>query len=360
MKKAILLTLFIITFSCSPSGKLTITNLNDLSAFSDNSYMYSLPITRVVVDITTVRRLTIPGPYNAYAQKYLGFEAVPSISKVDWDIVDVRLKTIEEPDPEYGYSVSSGQQTKVLDQIQQLTKEGLIMSPYALISFSQFYPLLVDNPEPIHFTDLSVKRNIDNSHKAKDKKDADDINDNNTGRQRSDLKTLEQKAEEAANFIYKLRKRRFKLLAGMDNTSADSIGIATSVSELDKLEQEYLELFIGKTYTDTLKKTFLYNPQISQDLERNVLCRFSDETGFQDAMGASGIPMVLELKNMHTSGAIENLRMPSTGPTFTNILFYRIPDKAMVRIFYGSNTILEGEVKIFQYGPLVPASIPWN
>jgi hypothetical protein len=359
MKKIILFLFPVAVIACSPSNRISVTNMNDLASYGNSNNIYSLPLTRVAIDVTAVRHLLIPGPYNAYAQKYLGLDNVPSISKTDWDVVDIQLRTIEEPDPEFCYSIRSYRHENTLKQLDKLMADDLIISPYTYYSFTQFYPLMVDNPEPLHFTDLSVKRNIDiDMHKSKDKKETDSGSAEFSQIKGKDgMKSLEQRAEEAANFIIKIRKRRFKLLAGIDNVSVDQLSIETSDRELDALEANYLSLFIGKTYTDTLRKTFLYNPQVNQDMERNVFCRFSDETGFQDAIGSSGMPMVLELKNMHTTEAINKAQMPSSGPTFSNILIYRIPDKATVRIFYGSSTIMEGEIKIFQYGPMVATPV---
>jgi hypothetical protein len=359
MNKFILLAFITTAFACSPSNRITVTNVNDLAVFGKNSHMYSLPLTRVAIDITAVRHLTIPGPYNAYAQKYMGFDGVPSISKTDWEVSDIRLNTIEEPDPEYCFSLQDDQHGKTMEQLEKLSSNGLIISPFDYHSFSRFYPIFDDKPEPLHFTDLSVKGNIEkDTHNPKEKKDIVDTGtDYTSGKNKEGLKSLEQNAEEAANFIIKLRKRRFKLLAGMNTISVDKLSSETSIRELNALEEEYLSLFIGKTYTDTLMKTFIFNPKTNQDIERDVICRFSDETGFQDAMSASGMPMVLEMKNMHVTETINDPQMPSPGPAYTDILLYRIPDKASVRVFYGSSTIMEGEIEIFQYGPLVPYSI---
>jgi hypothetical protein len=55
-----------------------------------------------------------------------------------------------------------------------------------------------------------------------------------------DIKSLEEKAEEAAAFIYKLRKRRFKLLVGQEQPVPDGNALDISIRELDELEKEYL------------------------------------------------------------------------------------------------------------------------
>ncbi len=359
MKKSSVLILMLVFFACSPSNRITITNINDLATISANTHIYSLPLSRISIAMTAVRHVTIPGPYNAYAEKYLGFTGVPSISKTDWELLDIKLSSITEPDPEYCFSVQTNQPAYVMEQLNKLSSEGLVIATYDYFSFSQFYTFLGDKPEPFHFPDLSVKPTIESDIRKTVQKGNQSNTENVTHpvKHEEELKSLEEKAEEAANFIIKLRKRRFKLLVGQDQSVHDSAALETSVRELHKLEKEYLALFIGKTYSDTLKKNFFYTPVVSQDIERNVICRFSDETGFQDESGNSGMPLVLELKNMKVTEALRNLQLGVSGPTFSNILLYRIPEKASAHIFYGGSIILEAEINVFQYGALVPLKI---
>jgi hypothetical protein len=174
---------------------------------------------------------------------------------------------------------------------------------------------------------------------------------------KSGIKTTEQKAEEAANFIIKIRKRRFKLLAGQYEVYPEGVALETSVRELNELEQNYLSLFIGKVYTDTIERVFYYTPQVGQTLERNIICRFSEETGIQEAISLAGTPLVLELKNMQFNAALRDVRNPFAGPTYENIIFYRLPDKAYTRVLYGSANLIESEIEVFQYGVLIPCSV---
>ena len=177
-------------------------------------------------------------------------------------------------------------------------------------------------------------------------------------KQKEAVKSVNEKARDAADFIIKIRKRRFKLLAGQYDVYPEGTALETSIRELNELEKEYLSLFIDKVYTDTIANTYFYIPQAGQNLERNVFCRFSDETGFYDATSASGRPLVLELKSLQFTEGLKQLQLPHNGSSYENMLLYRIPDKASVRIFYGSSVLLDAEVKIYQYGSFVPYHFP--
>ncbi len=358
MKKTnTLFVLLLLIFACSPASKITVTNIQDLASYNENSIIYSLPRSRIVLRASAVRHHTIPGPYNKYAEKFLGIQDAPSISKTEWELEHVALDAIQQPDPDYYFSVQTDNPGLFFNEFLKLTQDGMILKLDDYNPFIEFEKIYEDIPESIHFTDLSVKSNrIEMGDKTKSSQRKVPV-DLAVTKQKQGTKTIQQKAEEAANYIIKIRKRRFKLLAGQYDVFPDGKALEISVKELNALEKEYLSLFVGKTYRDTVTKTFYYVPQISQELERNVLCRFSDETGFQDALGTVGKPLVLELRNMHFTQVLHNLQFPISGPVYENILFYRIPDMASVKVFYSSNTIIDAEIKVFQYGSVVPMSI---
>jgi hypothetical protein len=106
-----------------------------------------------------------------------------------------------------------------------------------------------------------------------------------------------------------------------------------------------------------LHRTFFYIPKPGSDIDRNVICRFSTETGFEDAQSNEGKPLVLELTDMQLTEPLDRLEMPVTKNNDNNCILYRIPDKASVHVYYGSLPYIEGEFKIYQYGTLAPYCI---
>jgi hypothetical protein len=357
MKKISYLIVILLLIACSPIGKISVTNVHDLASFRENSFIYVLPRTRIRIEVVAISYFTIPGPYNAYAEKYLGIKGTPSISNTQWELKDIYLDAFREPDPDQYYSLQAENPTTAINSLLKFTEAGLIVDQEEFTPFLMRRIVTDDAPEPIHFTDLSVKRNIaGDPDKPKVGSSGVPI-DLPVTKTKSGVKTIEQKAEEAANFIIKIRKRRFKLLAGQYNVFPEGTALETSISELNKLEAEYLSLFIGKVYTDSINRVFYYIPKVGQTLERNVFCRFSDEAGIQDAMSLSGKPLVLEVKNMEFTAPLRDVQNPFLGPTFEDIIFYRVPDKAFTRVFYGSTNIVESEIDVLQYGVLVPCSL---
>jgi len=353
MKKTGFVILSSLLIACGASEKIVVTNVHDLAAHQPGSYIYSIPRTRLAVSVSAVRHHTIPGPYNEFAEQFLGITGAASVSKYAWEICAIDIEPVNEPDPDYYFSVTTSNASYVPDKLFELSSEGLVLKPDDLNPFLDFSVCYDDLPEPVHFTDLSVKRNYEEAGAGKGT-GASVPADLPVVRQKEKFKSKQEKAREAANFIIKVRKRRFKLLAGQYDIFPEGQALETSVRELDALEEEYLSLFIGITYSDTLMRTWFYIPQSGQEIERNVFCRFSDETGFYESTSASGKPLVLELKNMQFTDGLKRLQIPNKGPGYENMILYRVPDKASARIFYGSTTLLEAELRVYQYGSFLP------
>lgn len=358
MKRLFYLTIILLIASCSPTNMITVTNVHDMTSFVENSYIYALPRTKLKISVIALRHKTVPGPYNKYAEKFLGIVNAPSVPEILWEIADIQMHVLHEADPDYFFSVQAPENSPTIDQLLKMGRNGLIISPDAANPFVQFHGEDLVKPEAIPFTDLSVKRNFYTEiRKSKPKSGTNKVNvptDLPMKRSEQGQKTIEDKAEEAANFIIKIRKRRFKLLAGQYKVFPEGQALKTSVNQLNKLEKEYLSLFIGKTYTDTVRQDFYFVPSIGNDLERKVICRFSNQNGFEDASSNNGKPLVLELKSAGLTSALEHLQLPEAGPNYHNTLFYRIPDMASTHLFYGSLPVLEVEVKVYQYGSIVP------
>jgi len=353
MKKILCLLAIAATIWCGAADKITVKNVQDLTAYGPNSFVYSLPRTRLKIDVYAIRNYTVPGPYCQYSEKLLNMKGSSSNPSEKWELAKVDVKVIEEPDPDYFYAVESKNSEQILKNVLGLNESGLILKVDDYNSFVQFMPEKSNYQNEVHFTDLSIYRNINGSSESdsKDKKH-DFPTDTPTGKDKGKFKTMEQKAEEAANFIFKTRKRRFKLLSGQYDSFPDGAALAISVRELDRIEQEYVSLFIGKTYADTLLKSFYYVPKPTTDIDRFVITYLSSETGFDDKATGAGKTLVLELKNLQVTTSLSRLQMPKGGGS--NCLLYRVPDKAIMHIYYGSIATVEGEIKVYQYGSMVP------
>lgn len=356
MKKLLTIVLIAGFSACTVPEQLVVTNIQDLTRYPSGCSVYALPRTRLAVTITAVSYTTVPGPYSSYAEEFLGISEVPLNKQTHWELRDIYLHEIVEPDPDYYYSLESSDPEGLQPKLEELRGKGYITDPGAIISRQSVNSSLQKSPEPVYFTDLSINLFSEgNSERKKAKADRPVDLPVTTARDRGD--SYKARAEEAAAFIIKIRKRRFKLLSGQYEVFPEGVALQTSVEELNRLEEEYLSLFIGKVNTDTLKRTFLFTPAFNQELEREELCRFSEDNGFLEARSASGRPVVLDIRNMDFTRHLKQVQLPLGGPGHEGILLYRIPEKAAIKILYGSSTALEAEMKIYQYGATVPLQV---
>jgi hypothetical protein len=344
-------------FSCASESKVSITNINDSRSLPASSFIYSLPQTVIDVCITADEVTIIPGPYRQYALKYLGIKNVPDRKENMWNIRDIRMSSHLEADPDYIYTAKGLAEAELYPDLIKLIKDSLILDPksfsYNQVFYNTFPPVSYDP----YYTDLSVKRSFE---AEKDIEVSLLMPDSNylkkpLGKTILKEKTLEQKAEEASNFLIKLKKRRFKLVAGQYEYMPEGIAMENALKELSRLEEEYLSLFIGKRITSTWQKTFHYTPVPGKETNRIVLLRFSDSDGFLDVRDTKGIPVIIELVENNKTKGLEQSQLPIK--QLKNVILYRIADQVSVKLITGELVRAEGLFPVFQSGVIIPMNL---
>jgi hypothetical protein len=364
--KWILKIMAVLSFAgCSTTLNFTVKNVQDINSYGSGGSVYSLPHTRIAMTYTAIRRQTVTGPYQQFAHKLLGIDNVSQIPITKWDLVKVDVATFSEPDPEYFFLVKSNKTNAINELLTKVKAAGLIMDPYDLNTTFQSQPDISPESVSLPFTDLLIeKTHSDEVNKNKGKKIKETKEnkytlpeESSTTKEPENEKTLEQKAEIAANNIVKIRKRRLDLVSGKKTYYPEGLALTVGLQELDKIEAEYISLFIGQVMSDTIKRTYYYIPKAGSDPERNEVCRFSETLGFEDAQSSMGQPVIVELKDMQITGVLDHLQLSIPIPESQNMLFYRVPDNAEVKVYFGSKLLSDSELKLFQYGPMVPYSL---
>ena len=342
--------------SCVPQEKFYIANINDLKTLEDNTTIYVLPKTILYITVKATKTTFIPGPFHNYAYKYLSISNVRDSSRIQWNIPDIDIGFYNEADPDYFFSVRKENIKTPNQTLSRLAEDSLILYPDQLFKKHSFYEQDTSSASKIYYTDLSVKQNIDlifDTTYREVYRDSVYVKIPILNKQLAS-KSLEEKAEEAANFIVKIRKRRFKLLSGQYDYMPDGEALAVAVKELNKLEREYLSLFTGKEYTDTYKKTIQYIPDNSKKVSKEILFRFSGTEGFVDLTGVKGKPVIIEVYDLDKTISFEHLSNLNTGSFTQKSLWARLPDLAKVKILLNNKTITEAELPVYQFGSLIP------
>jgi len=367
-KTICLLGLIAIIAACK-SSEIRVVHVGESKEFEDNYQVYALPKTVVYITIQVTKTVMEPGPYYQYSKKYVGIEDVIKKRTETWRISDIRFDYYAEPDADHFYLVHSKKMP--ITNCLTLTPEGLIAginvaSPIvpeepALKPYLHLTPVANDI---LPFTDLSIKKYISKEDKTLYKRV---IQDSVSVRvpvtnQTVDQKTIEEKAEEAADFIFKLRKRHFKLLAGVADEYPNNAGMINDKfpdgesvkfmhEKLEELESNYLDLFIGRTATTVVEYYFQYTPD-NEPTASLDLCRFSTVAGIIASTEKEGEPITIRAtKTGHTQKLKDDLLLKKPTEAKDDCgFFYRVPEYGSIELILGKHEIARQQILIAQFG----------
>jgi len=349
---------FMFFTACNPPVTFmsTVKPLVNTNIIKQGSVIYALPKTTLKIDVEVRKTIYRKGPYQTYAEKYLGIKEGITEDKEEWSISNIEFNSYEEIDPEHYYVIEADGIFE--SNVLALSREGLILfaNPVSYRELPTNVNLLPTKYEGVVFTDLSVKRNL------KEVKDTMyRVVETDTAIIRIPFlhkeivqKSLEEKAEEAANYIIKIRKRRFKLMSGQYDVFPEGIALEFAVKELYKLEDEYMALFLGKTYSEVQHCTFEFVPEMNVADRASILFRFSPQKGILPENDLTGRPITIEAARTGKTDPLEPIVMEQ-GSEEQNIakLYYRVPDLARVQITDEKNVLAKKKFLIYQFGKVL-------
>ncbi|HPW27537.1 MAG TPA: DUF4831 family protein, partial [Tenuifilaceae bacterium] len=194
--------------SCS-NKMATVSPVRSAPPVKDYSFIYTLPRTVILIKVDACRSVFYPGPYAAYARKYLGISDVPTLKSEQWTITDITIKGISESDPSMLFAVFTD--GHVPDALVQMTEAGLVIPENRAVIVSMMSKDLrrIEN-QAIPFSDLSVEPFIGEEKNILYTKVQRDSSFVRVPIQKSMIveKNADEKAGEAADLIFNLRKRR--------------------------------------------------------------------------------------------------------------------------------------------------------
>ncbi|MCG8697741.1 MAG: DUF4831 family protein [Bacteroidales bacterium] len=361
---AIVVLVFI---GCSPVGNIYTTNIQDITSYEDNSFIYALPRTCMWIEVEAVRTIYVAGPYHERAEKLLGLSGVIHNDETHWTIKGAKIGTYKEPDPDYIYSVRDDNYGIAQQELFNLGASGLVINSDAynhLECKSESKPLNIQVNESMNqfsfhqaeinyqairdtaFNDIPYRSaHIDLMNKAGNRK----------SKKNSGKVQIADPAEKAAQSVTKMRTLISRMFAAEYKDPYPSGTTAEAgVEILTEWEKKFLTLFQGKSYTDTVKKRFFICPKGKESIQRFTLFNFSEKNGFVDPKMNEGKTVVIEITDLEQTRYLELLQLPNNDITKQNTLFYRVPDKANVKILYGSLPITDVQVSVDQLGAVVP------
>ncbi len=359
-KSAIFLLLGVVMFSCS---SVKIVHVSQLKKVPKHYWVYALPKTAFHVTVTVEKTVYVKGPYAEFAAIYLGIEQVPQKNYVSYRIKDVIVNNSLLADSEQLFIIKYHKHFPWQSMLQ--TYDGIILSLNGeeekndclnLFSNTYIQPSDVD----ILYTEVSkspiVKEKIDTIYKQV-KSDTLWVRVP-VQRKSTDTLRAEDKAKEAANFLFDLRSRMYDLFSGDMESLPEGEAADFIAQELRRQEQEYLELFIGKTFKTTEQYTFNVIPTANEQTLYPV-AYFSETKGLSPLPENDREPILLRVVPFKTFKPLLHQLFKLEKAKEVNAFYLKFPERALVQLEYDNELLMEQECWFYQTGRIqkIPVSV---
>ena len=314
---------------------------------------YSLPTTALVLDVEAVQESFYAGPYAKYAEKYLGIKARQK-DEVKWEVTKLTLTPMVEADLNRRYTLAVKKGAPDLSFLK-LTSAGLVS--FADGGFGSAHTWRFPTSASGDFSDRGVSSNLKSEATTLYRGERKETAYSRVSVQQNMVveKSLEQKAAEAARTIVRLRDQRLQIVTGDTDATYSGEAMGAAVSELTRLEEEYMSLFIGYSDYQTQNMTFDVVPAADRESQMYMAFRISDAAGLVPADNLSGRPVVLEVV---PQAIAEIEKTDSKAASKVPDVKYLIPAICTVKIKDGSTLLMQSRVPVYQLGVL--GSMPVN
>ncbi len=351
MKKLLFLLLFVLGLSGSLIAQIqshTVEGPIPYDAFS-----YHLPKTVFKIRVTYKTTNEEPGIYARYSERLLGISDIITAEKVNNELVSVALETYTLPDRKRVFYIQAvtppvikkravSAQVPALDL--RFTSEGILRA----VNMEPGSNGPCSCPSAKQETGISCQENTgDNSASS-----AASIHTQDMQLSGSSIRM----AELAAKKIFELRETRLSLLQGELNIMPqDGSSLEKMLTELNRIEAYYTELFTGSRRQSIQTEVLEYTPEEIPCYE--ILFRFSSQKGIVDKEDLSGYPVHFLVHNPDTDAI--NQQEDSIGTNEngtlekTCALYYYHPNRVGISLLKGQTILFRDNFVVAQFGDLM-------
>ena len=270
-----------------------------LGTYMDNGeFVVGTAETVLAADITVRCEKIVCGPYARYAQKFLGLRA-PLTDKTVYTVADAAIALM--PGERY---VTAGELPASTCRVESYEAQGA--------DFARLQTDRLDMTE-------------------------------------TDLQTA---ARNAAAAIFSLRKHRLDLISGEAGENVFGAGLPAALERLDRLEQEYLELFLGRRVVTTETHRFRVTP--AEGKLQQIVCRFSPDAGLLPANDLTGDIVLLQYEPQGM--AVDEAGVRPTSSTIP----YRIAALTRCSLIAAGQEQAAQVLPVFQFGRTIALQVPRN
>lgn len=293
MKFRLLIVLLVLVFTRCVNFKATKIDTN-IAPLDGNGVVYSLPQTALKVTVTYSKETKVKGPFAEYAEKLLGLKNVIAVNQTNFLITDISIDGMNIADTAHQYLISKGKTlfgckrtTYGLNQMGALEGLNSRMKP-AKDSVSSHFSMAVKQESFSYpdffklYADASQIEKIDTVYEIVK---MDTVTMSKPIIKRTLVtKTVQQRAEEAADYILKFRIKRYELIAANQEVPYTKEALEFMNNQMVKIENEYLVLFTGITYSESYQVSYMIVPDKASLTTPMPLFNFSSDYGIVDGV----------------------------------------------------------------------------
>lgn len=357
-RRRLILVTFFFSLILTMTGQMSVSPVKDpASVAGKKGIIYALPRTTLVIEVQVERTEQIKGPLAQYAETYLGISDIIKENKTTYSIEAISVKPVSEPDPVNYYFIEWGSKTERPLSIK-ISPQGTLMGyksiteetdrtmnrneEFEYISPAGAFPFYRAGAMKEQIDSIIRKVSIDTLYfeSLSFKKYLKPQNE-------------EDKATEAAQVIAAIKKDKYNLLVGYQETAYEKDALEFMMSRLEDMEREYLKLFTGVTYHQSVTYSFTYTPPADLMQQADPLFGFNEGTGIiQPKKDGTDVAIIINPLESCVTSSTSDIVFPAQG------LIFRMPCIAEVIINHGVKQQYSQRLPINQIGML--SMLPQN
>lgn len=327
------------------SGQSLVAQGQQAPAMAEN-FSYSLPMTTVLVEVDAVKETYFAGPYARFARKFLGID-VPQKNSVKSSLSMVRIKPFMEADLATRFSLVPDSE---IMPFMAFSSQGLVaFGGEAEVHAAEWHFTVA--PPQADFNMRGISSGMTTAERIvyqEVQTDTAFIRVPVTEKYQV-VKTLEQRAEEAARLILKAREEKFNITIGNTDATYSGEALGSAIAELTRMEEEYMTMFAGYYVKEEQHKTFYVTPAGDRKDQTYQVFRFSSELGVLDTDSQKGKPYFISFEAEPVKADPEET-VPAKVPAKTQYVHYRIPATCSVTLYEGADKLIKTRFPIYQLG----------
>jgi hypothetical protein len=270
------LFIFLNLFSQKAVYQLPVT---EQTRISNTTFFYTLPKTAFLLDVVVTKTAHYKGIYADFAEKMLGITNYCQENSATFQLKNIKITPFTVPDETLHFVAELSSDQMKNNFLQSLysssvTPDFHTFSPFEkqnadiLPEFFKNYADVITQQTHETYTETRIINGV--------------VTQIPVTQTKVTTKTLTQQAQAAADFIEKIRNDRYAILTFAHETTLTKDAFEYLVNQLNEVEKQYLELFLGITTSEDIPHTLIIYPNSEYDLQ--PLFSVSPAEGFSTAM----------------------------------------------------------------------------